>query len=91
MTDIGKVDIGLEAKMGFDQKNKFSVGDVLEIMQTDAANLQIKVSYIIDEFGNKMESAPHPKQKLKVFFDLLDESQSGSVNIKTGLIIRRID
>jgi putative protease len=80
-----------DGSIGFDQKNKFSVGDILEIMQTDAANLQIKVSYIIDEFGNKMESAPHPKQKLKVFFDLLDESQNGSVNIKTGLIIRRID
>ena len=91
-TYMGRIEVVYDdGSIGFDQKNKFSVGDVLEIMQTDAANLQIKVSYIIDEFGNKMESAPHPKQKLKVFFDLLDESQSGSVNIKTGLIIRRID
>ena len=91
-TYMGRIEVVYDdGSIGFDQKNKFSVGDVLEIMQTDAANLQIKVSYIIDEFGNKMESAPHPKQKLKVFFDLLDESQNGSVNIKTGLIIRRID
>ena len=91
-TYMGRIEVVYDdGSIGFDQKNKFSVGDVLEIMQTDAANLQIKVSYIIDEFGNKMESAPHPKQKLKVFFDLLDESQNGSVNIKKGLIIRRID
>lgn len=91
-TYMGRIEVVYDdGSIGFDQKNKFSVGDVLEIMQTDADNLQIKVSYIIDEFGNKMESAPHPKQKLKVFFDLLDESQNGSVNIKTGLIIRRID
>ncbi|MBQ3665873.1 MAG: U32 family peptidase [Lachnospiraceae bacterium] len=47
-----------------EQRNKFSVGEEVEIMKPDRRNILVKVLEIFDEDGNKLESAPHPKQKL---------------------------
>ncbi|MBS5467379.1 MAG: U32 family peptidase [Clostridium sp.] len=49
-----------------EQKNKFSVGESIEIMKPDGRNLPVSVEEICDEEGVQMESAPHPKQRLKV-------------------------
>ena len=57
-----------------EQRNKFSVGEQIEVMKSDGSNLTVTVKRITDENGTDMESAPHPKQKL--FIDLgveLDE------------------
>lgn len=51
------------------QRNKFCVGDEVEVMKTNGENLITKVVYIKDEEGNSMESCPHPKQKIYVKFD----------------------
>lgn len=48
------------------QKNKFSVGEVIEVMKPDGQNLEVTVQAIFDEDGHSMESAPHPKQMLWV-------------------------
>lgn len=50
------------------QKNKFSVGDKVEILRHDGANLAATVLEIRDDDGNPMESAPHAKQSLHVRF-----------------------
>ena len=50
------------------QRNKFSVGEQIEIMKPDGENRLVTVSAIYDEEGNSVESAPHPQQKL--FVDL---------------------
>ncbi len=50
------------------QRNKFSVGETIEIMKPDGENKIVMVKAIYDEEGNSMESAPHPQQKL--FVDL---------------------
>lgn len=50
----------------FGQKNKFSVGEQIEIMKPDGRNVPARVLEIRDESGMKMESAPHPQQKLSV-------------------------
>lgn len=47
-----------------EQRNKFSVGEEIEIMKPDGQNVQVVVKAIYDDQGNAMESAPHPKQKL---------------------------
>ena len=47
-----------------EQRNKFSVGEILEVMKPDGDNIECRVNAIFDEDGNAMESAPHPKQKL---------------------------
>lgn len=49
-----------------EQKNKFSVGEEIEIMKPDGANVAVTVLAITDEEGNAQDSAPHPKQKLWV-------------------------
>lgn len=49
-----------------EQRNKFSVGERIEIMKPDGRNQEVEVLAIYDEEGNSMESAPHPKQKLKI-------------------------
>lgn len=51
---------------GIEQRNKFSVGEEIEIMKPDGENRKVRVRAIFDEDGNPMESAPHPKQKLKI-------------------------
>ena len=47
-----------------EQRNKFSVGEKIEVMKPDGTNVEVTVRSITDEEGNPMESAPHPKQKL---------------------------
>jgi len=51
-----------------EQRNKFSVGEVIEAMKTDGRNLLLTVKKITDEAGNEMDSCPHPKQKIFVDF-----------------------
>ena len=49
-----------------EQKNKFSVGETIEIMKPDGRNLRVEVKGIFTEDGTAQESAPHPKQQLWV-------------------------
>ena len=48
------------------QRNKFTVGEMIEIMKPDGRNITATVRAIYDEDGNSVESAPHPQQKLAV-------------------------
>ena len=49
-----------------EQRNKFSVGEAIEIMKPDGRNIEVTVEHIQDLEGNEQESAPHAKQALKV-------------------------
>ena len=49
-----------------EQKNKFCVGDTIEIMKPDGRNVITKVLALYDGEGQSMESAPHPKQELHI-------------------------
>ena len=49
-----------------EQKNKFSVGEEIEVMKPDGRNIPVRVTKITDEEGNPMESAPHSRQILRV-------------------------
>ena len=62
---VGEIKDGL---CRIEQRNKFSVGETIEIMKPDGANVVVPVKAIYDEEGNSAESAPHPQQKL--FVDL---------------------
>lgn len=44
----------------FEQKNKFSVGDVIEIMKPSGDVIKATVNRMTDEEGNDIESCPHP-------------------------------
>ena len=41
-------------------------GESIEVMKPDGANITVTVQRIVDEEGNDMESAPHPKQVLYI-------------------------
>ncbi|MBO5342771.1 MAG: U32 family peptidase [Lachnospiraceae bacterium] len=56
ITDDGKVRI--------EQKNKFCVGDTIEIMKPDGRNVSTVVEAMYDEKGAAVDSAPHPQQVL---------------------------
>ena len=49
-----------------EQRNKFSVGEMIEVMKPDGRNVEVTVKAIYDEDGNSMESCPHPKQVLYI-------------------------
>nr|WP_296264051.1 U32 family peptidase [uncultured Merdimonas sp.] len=52
-----------------EQRNKFSTGETIEIMKPGGENVLVTVRRILDEEGQEMESAPHPKQVLYVELD----------------------
>ncbi len=52
-----------------EQRNKFSVGETIEIMRPEGSDSEAKVLGICDESGSPMEDAPHPQQKLMVRID----------------------
>ena len=56
-----------------EQKNKFSVGETIEIMKPDGRNVEAEVLHIFDGEGCAMESAPHPKQELHIELTALPE------------------
>ena len=45
-----------------EQKNKFSVGEQIEIMKPDGRNIPVVVKRIVNEDGEDQESAPHARQ-----------------------------
>lgn len=49
-----------------EQKNKFSVGDDIEIMKPCGENIEVRVLSLSTTEGEKVESAPHPQQILWV-------------------------
>ena len=49
-----------------EQRNKFSVGEKIEVMKPDGRDLEVTVRAMTDEEGQPMESCPHPKQKIYV-------------------------
>ncbi|WP_343247526.1 U32 family peptidase [Diplocloster hominis] len=65
-----------------EQRNKFVVGETIEVMKPGGENLPARVLAIYDETGAAMESAPHPKQILHVelsakteIYDILRRSE----------------
>ena len=57
-----------------EQRNKFSVGEQIEVMKPNGDNVLVTVKRLVDEEGNEMESCLHPKQVFYVDLGMeLDE------------------
>ncbi|MFI3213405.1 MAG: U32 family peptidase [Eubacteriales bacterium] len=69
---VGEIDERGYAKI--EQRNKFSVGDTIEIMKPDARNIETKVLAMYDEEGNSVESAPHPQQV--IYLELTEQPEA---------------
>ena len=60
-----------------EQRNKFCVGDRIEIMKPDGTNAAACVLSLTTEDGEKVESAPHPKQVL--FVELSEKAEKNDI------------
>lgn len=77
-------EIGICARI--EQRNKFCVGDQIEIMKPDGSNVPVKVLAMYDGEGNPVESCPHSKQVIDVLlselpqvYDILRVSSHGTI------------
>lgn len=59
-------EVSEDGRIRIEQKNKFCVGDQIEIMKPDGRNLSVQVLSLTTEDGEKVESAPHARQILWV-------------------------
>lgn len=50
----------------FEQKNKFSVGEHIEVMKSNGENIQTGVIAMYDEEGKEVGSCPHPGQRIRL-------------------------
>ena len=50
--------------MSIEQRNKFSVGDTIEIMKPDGTNVQVVVEGMYNGELEAVESCPHSKQTI---------------------------
>ena len=69
---IGMVQEDWDENTGFavvEQRNKFSVGEEIEVMPDKGDSFSMVVTEILNEAGEQVDSAPHPQEILKVKFD----------------------
>ena len=62
-------DIDDKGLVRIEQRNKFCVGDEIEIMKPNGDNVLTKVLAMYNEEGEAMESCPHPKQVVYLQLD----------------------
>lgn len=48
----------------FEQRNKFSVGETIEVMKPNGDNIEVQVKAMYDEDFASIDSCPHPKRKV---------------------------
>lgn len=60
----------VKKRLYINQRNKFSVGDTLEIIQPGRKTSEIVISKMYDNEGNMIFSAPHPDMKLSLDCDV---------------------
>lgn len=65
-TYLGIVGEICDGRRKIEQRNKFSVGETIEIMKLGGENVEVTVKRIINEEGEDQESAPHSKQVLYI-------------------------
>ena len=81
---IDAVDAAGRAK--FMQRNKFLVGDFIEIMKPDGRDVAARVTGLFTENGTAVDSAPHPQQILWMTVESDDPSYEG---LKVGDLFRK--
>ncbi|MCI5937878.1 MAG: U32 family peptidase [Eubacterium sp.] len=76
---LGRIDhVNDDGKAVFYQKNKFSVGDTIELMMPDGTNVSANVLEMENIYG-PVESCPHPGEEIQIRLD---------VPVEPGLIMR---
>lgn len=64
-TYLGMVDeVTEDGRVFFEQKNKFAVGDTIELMMKDGENRLAVVEAMWNSYGEPVESCPHPGERI---------------------------
>ena len=69
------------------QRNKFSVGDHIEIMKPDGRDIPIIVNSMYNQSGESVISAPHPKEIIDLELGLVTDP-TAEVDVEAGDILR---
>ncbi len=60
---------GNGAESTITQRNKFLVGDVLDVLPPGGIPFDVRVERLVNELGDEVESAPHAMERLTLFTD----------------------
>ncbi|MBO4910740.1 MAG: U32 family peptidase [Lachnospiraceae bacterium] len=66
---------GDDTVVTFMQKNKFSVGDEIQVMKPDGTNLSAKAVKMFGPDGNEMENCPHASEMIKAVLECGKEAR----------------
>ena len=66
---------GDDTVVTFMQKNKFSVGDEIQVMKPDGTNLKAKAVKMYGPDGNEMENCPHASEMIKAVLECGKEAR----------------
>lgn len=69
-TYLGTISGEKDGYYELEQKNKFSVGETVEVIKPNGDTIETEVKKILDEQGNAMDSCPHPQQLIYVDFGI---------------------
>ena len=78
-------EITQEGRARIMQRNKFSVGDRIEIMKPDGRDIPVIVAKMYNEEGVSVENAPHPKQIVDL---VLRNENGGEAEMRAGDLLR---
>ncbi len=67
-------EVTADGRAVFEQKNKFAVGDTVELMKRNCNDRQVSVIRLQDENGADMESCPHSRQIIYGTFSEIPEA-----------------
>ena len=70
---LGIVEEEKDNLVRIEQRNKFSVGDTIEIMKPDGTNVETVVKAMYNDSWESVDSCPHPKQVL--WIELADRAE----------------
>lgn len=69
-TYLGRVqELSPEGEVVFEQKNKFSVGDTIEVMRQKGENKLVKVLSMTNAHGQAVDACPHPGERIRMRVD----------------------
>lgn len=83
---LGIVEEREKALCRITQRNKFCLGDVIEVMKPDGRNLFVRVTELWDEKLQPVQSAPHAQQRL--WLRLTDEVTQTDAEVLEGDLLR---
>lgn len=65
-TYLGTISGQQDGLYELEQRNKFSVGEMIEVIKPNGETKKVEVRRIVDDQGTELESCPHPKQAIYV-------------------------